>query len=267
MPSLRIGLLVWCACTAVMWAQEEGTPTPGMLNFIEGHVTMDGQPAVADGSEAGAVRVGHVLQTDQGRAEVLLTPGVFLRVAENSAIKMDAVSDHDVKVEVVKGEALVEVAQVDALRRVEMLDQGAETRLDHDGLYLFNASKPAISVYSGKARVDDDRHITTLAKGQQLMLNGNGSLKPQKFDQTEADGIYEWSEKRADLDAQTAEWTVEGLLALNDTPTFNAGWYWNPWYHSWAYVPQKGYHLTPFGYGYYPTYKPQSLTPVFGDFR
>ena len=33
------------------------------------------------------------------------------------------------------------------------------------------------------------------------------------------------------------------------------GWYWNPWFDSWAFVPGAGYWGSPFGWGFYsPTY-------------
>jgi hypothetical protein len=250
---------------AVSLAQD-AAPRPGMVNNVEGRVTVDGQAAIADGTEAAALAAGHELQTGQGRAEVLLTPGVFLRVAENSAIKMDAVSERNVKVEVVRGEALVEVAQVDPHQTVDMVDQGAETRLDHKGIYLFNATQPAVAVYSGKARVEDDRRVVPLRQGEELALGGSGALKPQKFDRAETDGIYAWSLQRADYEAQASEYTAEALLTLEGRSAA-AGWHWNPWYRTWAFIPAAGYQLSPFGYGYYAPYMPHARTPIFGDFR
>jgi hypothetical protein len=40
-----------------------------------------------------------------------------------------------------------------------------------------------------------------------------------------------------------------------------------PWYKSWAFVPKRGYILTPFGYGLYAPRTPHSMAPVFADFR
>jgi len=264
---------VWAGTLAVFFAvaivsrAQDNTPAPGTINWIEGHVTIDGQAVPSDVSEDTAVTVGHVLQTDQGKAEILLTPGVFLRVAENSAVKMEALSDRDVKVELVRGEALVEVAQVDPRRRLDLVDNGAEARLEHDGLYLFNASRPAVAVHRGRTRVEDDRRAISLGHGEELPLSGEGALKPRKFGRTETDPLYAWSLQRADYDARTSEWTVEGLLALGDASSYPAGWYWNPWYRAWAFVPASGYRLSPFGYGFYAVNTPQSRTPVFGDFR
>ena len=243
-----------------------GAPSPGIVNCVEGHVTLDGQALTMDGSQT-AVPVGHEMQTENGRAEILLTPGIFLRVAENSAVKMEEVSDRGVKVEVVRGEALVEVAQADQRRRVEMIDNGAEVRLDHEGLYLLNATPPAVAVYRGKTRVEDDRRVFSLGRGEELPLSGKAALRPRKFDRSETDAIYAWSARRADAEAQVSEWTTEELLALGNGSPYTAGWYGNPWYRAWAFVPPAGYRVSPFGYGFYSPGMPQYRTPVFGDFR
>src|SRR5277367_1124109 len=49
-----------------------------------------------------------VLRTEAGRAEILLTPGVFLRVGENTSVKMLDNRLSDTRVELIKGSAVVE---------------------------------------------------------------------------------------------------------------------------------------------------------------
>ena len=49
-----------------------------------------------------------VLRTGQGRAEVLLTPGVFLRIGENSAIKLLDNRLVSTRVEILSGTVIVE---------------------------------------------------------------------------------------------------------------------------------------------------------------
>ena len=49
-----------------------------------------------------------MLSTGQGRAEILLTPGVFLRVGENTSIKMLDNRLLSTRVEFLSGSAIVE---------------------------------------------------------------------------------------------------------------------------------------------------------------
>src|SRR5260370_32732395 len=60
----------------------------GLVHFFEGSVSIDGQPLEQRFGRFCDIKPGSELRTDQGRAEVLLTPGVFLRVDENSSIRM-----------------------------------------------------------------------------------------------------------------------------------------------------------------------------------
>ena len=251
------------AFAVVSRAQEAA---PGTINYVEGHVALDSQSVAADTAGAAAVNPGHLLETAQGKAEVLLSPGVFLRVGENSSIKMKVASGDEVRVELVRGEALVEVDQVDQARRLDVIDKGADARVDHSGLYLFNANQPAVLVYNGRVRVEDDRRGLAIKQGEELLLNSSVP-KTQKLDRNATNALYSWNLQRADYAAQVSEWTVEALLSLDAGAQYTAGWYWNPWYHSWAFVLPKGRAVSPLGYGYYAPSAMQSLAPVFGDFR
>jgi hypothetical protein len=240
---------------------------PGIVNYSEGQVVLDGKTLAADAARSAVVAPGQVLQTEKGRAEVLLTPGVFLRIGENSAVKIEAVSGQDVRLELLRGEALVEVDQMVRGRRLDLIDKGADARLERSGVYRFNASEPAIAVYFGRVRVEDDRRGISLRPGQELPLNGASALRPQKIARAETDALYAWSKSRAGYASQVSEWTGENLLGLDGQPKYGNGWYWSPWYKSWAFVPEKGYVLSPFGYGFYAPHAPHYLPPVFADFR
>jgi hypothetical protein len=239
---------------------------PGTINCVEGHVALDSQAIAAGTVGAAVVNSGHLLETAQGKAEVLLSPGVFLRVGENSGIKMEAASGKEVRVELVRGEAMVEVDNVDKADRLDVIDKGADARVDHSGIYLFNADQPAVLVYNGRVRVEDDRRGFAVRQGEELLLSGS-IPKIQKLDRNDTNALYSWTLQRADYASQVSEWTVEALLSLDDGAQYTAGWYWNPWYNSWAFVLPKGRSVSPLGYGYYAPSAVQSLAPVFGDFR
>ena len=55
---------------------------------------------------------GQSLTTNTGKAEVLLTPGVFLRVGENSSVTMISPSLTRTELRVEKGQATAEVAEI-----------------------------------------------------------------------------------------------------------------------------------------------------------
>ena len=55
----------------------------GVINWVEGDVFLGDQPYVMPPSQFGEVKEKMVLRTEEGRAEVLLPPGVFFRLGES----------------------------------------------------------------------------------------------------------------------------------------------------------------------------------------
>ena len=58
------------------------------------------------------VGAGQSLKTQAGKAEILLTPGVFLRLEDRSSVKMISPGLLDTEVVLEQGEATVEVAEI-----------------------------------------------------------------------------------------------------------------------------------------------------------
>lgn len=244
------------------------TASPGTINYVEGQVTVHGTAIPVGGSEVARVNLRDVLETAQGKAEILLTPGVFLRVDEGSAIRLSGTLQAP-RVEVLRGDALLEVAQIDRRRGFDVLDRGVDARAEKNGIYEF--SMEGIYVRSGKMRAEDDRRIITFGKGEELLLDDHSGRKSRKAHLQETDAIYGWSQSRAKYVAVASQWSAEsvqaGLLTLDRDSAHDAAWIWNPWFNSWAFVPAKNYQQSPFGYGYYSPTAMQNTTPVFADYR
>ena len=234
------GAGIRAGCLAVSVALlAAGATRPGIINCVEGRALLDGKPAAVDGSGNLAIGPGRLLETEKGRVEVLLTPGVFLRVAEGSAVRMAGAPADQVRLELLRGEILIEAAVTDRRHPLEVLDHGTEARIVRGGVYEFHASG-----------------------------TGGGRAVPLHPRGDDADPLYRWSLQRAAQDASVAGWTAETMLALGeDGARYREDWYWNPWFGSWAFVPGKPYRVTPFGFGYYAPGAMHSTGPVFDDFQ
>src|SRR6202000_691578 len=91
MPRLKVLFLLSMAtllAPALVLGQSANPAVPGTLNYVEGQVSINGQ--IVNEMPAGSTQLheGQVVATENGRAEVLLTPGVFLRLGDNSAVSM-----------------------------------------------------------------------------------------------------------------------------------------------------------------------------------
>jgi hypothetical protein len=94
--------------------------------------------------------------------EILLTPGVFLRVAENSSVKMVSPDLANTRIQLDKGRALVEVIDIHNQNDIRIDQNGASTKLLKNGLYDFDADHAQIRVFKGKAEVSIANQKVTL---------------------------------------------------------------------------------------------------------
>ena len=229
-------------------------PQPGTLNYIEGQAAI-GSQALTDKSVGSArLEAGQSLSTDQGRAEILLTPGIFLRVDDRSSLQMVSPGLADTITTLQKGRAMVEVADIRRENNVRIGEDGSSTQLLKAGLYDFDADRGMIRVFDGKALVQTGGRNVELKSGHELLLNAGGNLKPRKFDKKEQmDDFYRWSSLRA---SYLAEANVDQARRYAGGAAwapgwYGLGWYWDPWFSAYTFIPGDGIFYDPFGWGFY----------------
>jgi hypothetical protein len=221
---------------------------PGTVNYIEGQVSLDGGQIGRDAIGKAEVGTGQVLETGQGKAEVLLTPGVFLRLGANSAIRMDSPDITNTRVAVLRGEAMVEVAQLFKANRLQVAEGNAVTTILKTGLYQFNADRPTVAVFKGEVQVAEDGNTKTLKEGKQILLTQG--LHAQSFKTSMHDDLYNFSSLRSQYMAEAgAEYAQTVVVGAG--PWWGPGWYWNPWWGAYSFIPGAGIMYSPFGWGFY----------------
>src|SRR5215469_16892627 len=133
---LPIGLVLLFAVSA--WGQNAISARSGMVNHVEGQVLLDGKTVEPKFGEFPQVNNEQTLSTQEGRVEVLLTPGAFLRMAENSSFKMLSNRLSDTAVEVLSGSAMIEVDELLKDNAIAVHFKGATISLVKQGLYRFD---------------------------------------------------------------------------------------------------------------------------------
>jgi len=271
------GFILAAALTAP--AMAANTAQPGTLNFIEGQASIQGlqsndvqsndlqanvQQLTSKSVGTADLQPGQTLTTSaDGRAEVLLTPGVFLRLDHNSAVKMISPSLTDTQVQLEKGRAEVEVAQLYKQNDIQVLQDNAKTRLDKVGLYDFSADDNQVRVFKGEALVTTGDKDIKVKEGHELTLN-EPKLKATSFDKkADENDFYNWSSLRSqylsDASANAAQVYIGGA-GWN-----GPGWYWSPYFADYTFLPGAGLFYSPFGpWGYYSPAFIYSYGPAFG---
>lgn len=228
---------------------------PGSINYVEGQASLDG--TTLDASCVGTLEVAanQSVTTQAGKLEILLTPGVFLRVADNSTVKMISPDLAMTKVQVVKGRALIEGVDIRKENDIEVEMNGSTTTLLKPGLYDFDAARNEVRVFHGTAEVAFDERKIKLEGGEKLALAGE-KLKAAHFDARPfEDEFYRWNGLRSGYLSEASvsaartyigagpEWYGPGWAGM--------GWYWNSWFGVYTFLPVDGVYYGPFGWGFY----------------
>ncbi len=254
--STTLALLSLATLVGTALGQTSYSVHPGTLNYIEGYASVDGNAITRSSVGKTGLRSGQTLATSQGRAEILLTPGVFLRLGENSTVRMVSPNLTHTEVALLRGRADVEVDQI-YKQNLLLVDQGAaQTQLLQNGLYAFNADAGTVRVLKGKAKVfhtEGSVKGIEVKGGRELQLNTE-MAKAEKFDKDEAknEGLYRWSSLRSEY---LGEANQRVAMSYSGGRVANPGWFWDSGLYGYTYLPGSGLYPSPFGYGFYsPSY-------------
>jgi hypothetical protein len=244
---MRAAAILLSLAVPACWAQAVISARSGMVNFVDGSVQLAGQPVKLDGAIFPEVRVGQVFSTQSGHAEILLTPGVFLRLDRRSSFRMISNKLSDTKVEILSGSALVEANEILKDNHIAVKMGEAETVLLKTGLYHFNAAAGQVRAFAGKAHVSNASDSTELKGGRTLLISS--SLTPDKFNKNKSkDELYGWSVMR---DARLEQANISVARGMKSSGFSSSLWAWAPALGMYTYLPGSGSIYSPLGIPWY----------------
>jgi FecR protein len=230
-------------------------PQPGTVNYVEGQAAIGAEVLTETSMGSATLAAGQSLSTENGRAEILLTPGVFLRLDHDSSVRMVSPGLADTIMTLEKGRAMVEVADIRPENNLRISENNSSTQLLKAGLYDFDSDRGMIRVLDGKVEVQEAGQHIDLKSGQQVALNAAGKLKEQKLDKkTDMDDFYRWASLRASYLAEAnvdQARMYEGGRGWSPTGFYGNGWYWDPSFDAYTFIPDDGVFFDPFGWGFY----------------
>jgi hypothetical protein len=200
-------LVLMAMTAAVSSAQSVTSAHSGTLHYFEGDISVDGTPVQTKAARFSDIREQSVLSTGLGRAEVLLTPGVFLRIGENSSIKMLDNRLISTRVEIISGNVIVESDDPQMSIKdspVSLIYKDYEIRLVKHGLLEISTDPAQMKVYNGEAVVDiaggnigsgAANNRATVKEGR--LLNFSAALLTENFNAKVGDDLYIWARDRS----------------------------------------------------------------------
>ncbi len=189
--------------------QEVISAHSGTLHFFEGAVSIDGQAVDHKPAVFPNIPQGSTLSTEKGRAEVLLTPNVVLRLDEDSAFRLVSNSLTDTQVEFVRGSAILDTMSAAQQPPVVLIYEHFRIRFPKPGIYRIDSDTGVFQAYSGEAQITTPEGKTPAINTSNLFFFDLGTLT-NKFGEPNEDEFYDWARGRADAMAAENQLAEEG---------------------------------------------------------
>ena len=279
---LGLGALLIVFGGGNVFAQQAISARSGMVHYIEGDVFTGDQKVDNRFGNFPQVKEKQVLRTEEGRAEVLLTPGVFARLGENSSFRMLTNRLVDTRLEFLTGSMIMESDDMLKDNAVTVAAGDAVIHLRKTGVYRFDSEPLQLRVLKGAVDVEAGGQTSELKEGRLLHLTGDRAV--EKFDLKATDALSRWSYRRAEYIAMA---NVSAAKSLHDSgsyagssylpgsPCYGARsslWAYNSYFGMYTYVPCNGRYASPYGFVFwspatvYRVYAPRPVyNPSWGD--
>ncbi len=226
----------------------------GGVNFVEGTVGI-----VRKTGKSGLLLSGDKLQIGDrvstgadGKAEILLNPGSYLRLGGGSAFEFRTTSLDDLQIKLDSGSAIFEVFATEDFK-VTINSPKTKFTLIESGVYRIDVAADGsgkVAVWKGRAQVGSET-AGIVKSGREGVMTGT-LVAISKFDRDDKDALELWSKSRAKELAK-----ISGSLARNNMRTalmrsfLGRGWNMYDSFGVWVYDPFRRSHcFLPFGYGW-----------------
>jgi ferric-dicitrate binding protein FerR (iron transport regulator) len=230
------------------------SPKAGFVNAVSGQVNL--RPADV-AREDDPIKTG-----PSSYAEVLLSPGAFLRVDENSEVVLESAGLNDVVIRVVSGNVLIEDIASDPRLPIRVNIGGTKVLIAASGLYRFTSDTAA--VLDGAIRLGQKGES---AYDGTLVRMANKQYKTEDLpDDVEPTGLDLWSTERShllsrsNLLADFSDAYANFFLYVSPMP-YLAAWMYSPSLNGFTFVPRLT-RESHYGNSFVPLYVLMPSTPV-----
>jgi hypothetical protein len=247
----------------------------GFVNRVEGEVHI--LRADGEGDEKGRASLGTQMRAGDrlsvaanGFAEALLNPGSYLRLSENTEVRALSVDLDSVRFELIKGSVIAEIGQADKKTPIEIITPHGALTIAKAGLHRIDAKESAtvVAVRQGEIHLGTRSDFAAqrtfkIKSGKVATLTGSPQLGQSdiaKLDKDAIDKFDTWSFNRAQ--ALTAANVT--ALSRSRSGVLTAGWYYDPFFNTYTFVPFRSWFWSPYGFGFFNNYRDcRAYTPFY----
>lgn len=226
----------------------------GGVNFVSGAVGIvrtEGKSGVL--LKGDKLEIGDRVSTGvDGKAEILLNPGSYLRLGPSSAFEFKTTSLDDLQIRLDSGSAMFEVFATEDFVVTVNTPKTKVTLID-SGIYRVDVDSDGggkVAVWKGKAQLGDDAEAI-VKSGREGSVT-SGQVVVAKFDRDDKDELELWSKDRAKDLAKISGKLQRDTMRTALMQSF-LGRQWNMYssFGLWVYDPFRRSHcFLPFGWGW-----------------
>jgi hypothetical protein len=238
----------------------------GAVNIVDGDASFKRGKSDWDTLIAGdELRAGDAVKTgSDGRVEVLLSPGSFLRLAGDSEFLFSSTSVYNLRLKVVTGSIIVEASAVES----PIIVNAGQSRFSivRNGVYRFTTENghAVATVRKGRLLFADN----TVKDGKKIVVLAGGTPMITSFDKKAEDEFDTWSRDRAKTliaaNRKLSERTIRRSLSWGGGGNL---WLYDPFFRTYTFLPFGYGYNSPYGGGYRtcnPYYNPWRNNPNGG---
>lgn len=263
-------LFIVVVCQQSASAQYLASTKAGFVNRVEGQVYI--QRVGNELSDAGRASLGtqmkdgdQLITTTSSRAEILLSPGSYLRLDGTTRVRAISTRFSGMRFEVLSGSVIAEVsaeenATIKRENPLEIVTPHGTVNIARTGVYRFdvkdkytNATAYNGELYLGAREQLLAKTATKVGRGRVARLTGNGPAPAEitKADSDVTDSFFDWSFQRAET-LVAAHRSV--LSRASSLTSLSNGWIFDPFYNCYTWIPFGRRFYTGYGFGFYSSF-------------
>jgi hypothetical protein len=278
LPLFTLSVAVILCCSIVNFAQNREkfviSAKAGGINAISGQADVYPkgesewqQLSITDDLDSG----DRVRTANDGRVEILLNPGSYLRVGGDSEVELLNNALENLEVRLLRGTAIVEATGADGLElNINISTPHTKLAIVRQGLYRLNVipnDTTELIVRKGRVILSDDSHTKVKGGNKVVFSATNVSVaKLTKEEKKDQEGIDNWSKGRAETLAK-ANHHINDRMINSAFATYRD---WDPFSRSnglWFFNSRAGcYTFLPFSYGWGSPYGSSYTTSIYSPY-
>lgn len=267
--SLKIVTVLIAILSLSMLAQAQNRERFGISAKAGGVNAVSGQVMVTREGQAPQLLTSHddlgsgdIVRTGFGsQAEILLNPGTYCRLAENTEFVLVDSSLENLLVKLNRGSAIIEATGPDNVSQyIPIVTAQQKFTIMRAGIYRINATPEATEIFIRKGRIALGPTAQDVVKSGKKIVIGGGAPTTAKLTKADNDDFDDWSEERGKTLARANQRlnarALSGFLSSSawGWPDARFGrwglWTWSPFSSCYTFLPFNYGWGSPYGGSY-----------------